>query len=610
MKKVLAVLLATVLLLTAMPLGAVFASSGPLSVDQLREKYPHGAYWNHRGTVNKPGDYTWEPCLHHNSCGFSGSCGCNSYNGVAIQCMGFAYQLASLAYDCDPRGEWTANYSTAALNSLKAGDIVRYRNNTHSIFVIGVSGDTVTYADCNSDRHCQIKWDQTISKATLKSTFTYVKPAPYKLEFQPATPVLTIRFDANGGEIPGSVIGRRYTVTDPDGVNMRSGPGTGNPVLTALAKGTAFTVKTGETKESGGYTWGKTTVGNTTGWVVISDFVTQTGALREGSFYLEGSLVHKASDDTPLTQKMTLGKTVSGGLRNVTTLGIQREGYRFVGWSTQKTEFVNVYDQDDASLTPETIYPELEKGSATVTLYAVWECDHRYSLDCDTTCNVCGAIRLVFHQYVDDCDADCEVCGAEREAFHLWKQGTCTACGVTAPPPVIVSQPKTGYAPMGEKVSATVEATGDELTYVWYIKNEGQTKYYLSSVTGPSYVTKMSENSKNRRLICYVYDGYGNRVQAKTVLLRESVGLVTQPKSVSVEENQIARVTVEATGDDLTYVWYIKNAGRTKYSKSSVTTATYKTRMTEKSNGRRLICYVYDRYGNRVQTQTVMMKQK
>ncbi|MBR2789909.1 MAG: hypothetical protein IKD70_04755, partial [Eggerthellaceae bacterium] len=41
-----------------------------------------------------------------------------------------------------------------------------------------VSGDTVTYTDCNYDGTCVIRWGQTISKSTLRSSFSYIRSAP------------------------------------------------------------------------------------------------------------------------------------------------------------------------------------------------------------------------------------------------------------------------------------------------------------------------------------------------------------------------------------------------------------------------------------------------
>lgn len=159
---------------------AAVAAAQPLTLAQLQVKYPHGAYWNHTAGGNE--DYTWTPCDHHTgNCTYNGSCGCNTYNNRAIQCMGFAYQLAALAYGDDPYTARTTDKNVSALDSLKPGDIVRYRWNGHSIFVTAVEGDTVTFADANWDKHCGIRWNATVSKETLRASFTHVKPAPYAL---------------------------------------------------------------------------------------------------------------------------------------------------------------------------------------------------------------------------------------------------------------------------------------------------------------------------------------------------------------------------------------------------------------------------------------------
>ena len=98
--------------------------------------------------------------------------------------MGYAEKLGYDSTGFNPRvnaNGWSTSTSSSALNNLKAGDIVRYKNNGHSIFVTAVNGDTVTYTDCNSDGHCIIRWDQKISKATLRASFTHVRIAPRTL---------------------------------------------------------------------------------------------------------------------------------------------------------------------------------------------------------------------------------------------------------------------------------------------------------------------------------------------------------------------------------------------------------------------------------------------
>ena len=55
---------------------------------------------------------------------------------------------------------------------------------------------------------------------------------------------------------------------------------------------------------------------------------------------------------------------------------------------------------------------------------------------------------------------------------------------------------------------------------------------------------------------------------------------------------QTAKLTVKASGDGLTYTWYIKNEGAGKYTKSSVTKSTYSVTMSSKIKDRQVYCVV------------------
>ena len=175
----------------------------------------------------------------------------------------------------------------------------------------------------------------------------------------------------------------------------------------------------------------------------------------------------------------------------------------------------------------------------------------------------------------------------------------------------ITKEPATAaYAKKGAKVSVKLTASGDGLKYQWYIKNDGKTSYSKSSVTSSTYSVTMSSKVKGRRLYCVVTDKYGKKVQSKTFILRESVSIVTQPKTVTVAKNKTAKVTVKASGDGLKYTWYIKNDGAKKYSKSSITKSSYSVTMTSKVKNRLVYCVVTDKYGKTVKSTTVRLKMK
>ena len=135
---------------------------------------------------------------------------------------------------------------------------------------------------------------------------------------------------------------------------------------------------------------------------------------------------------------------------------------------------------------------------------------------------------------------------------HDYVDGVCSICqaelGVT-----IKTQPKTGYAKMGETVKVSVKAEGTGLKYQWYIKNANSKKYSKSSVTSATYSAKMTEKVKGRRVYCVITDESGNTVQSKTVLLREAVSIIKQPKTTYAQSGKTAKVSVEASGDGLKY---------------------------------------------------------
>ena len=171
----------------------------------------------------------------------------------------------------------------------------------------------------------------------------------------------------------------------------------------------------------------------------------------------------------------------------------------------------------------------------------------------------------------------------------------------------ILKEPADSYTRLGEKAAVKVTAEGDGLTYQWYIKDVKNETFRKSSVTKAQYSTTMSSAVKDRQLYCVLTDEYGNTVQTKTVTLRMAASITEQPKSVATPEGLVAKTKVKAAGDDLTYQWYIKNPGKSKFSKSSVISATYSCKMSEKTDGRQAYCVITDKYGISVQTETVTL---
>ena len=174
---------------------------GSITINSLRNTFPstkaRPIYWNHTGSENSPYSYTYNGCTHHGNCTYTGTCGCNSYSSC-IQCMGYAFFCGKLTTDKNPNileGKWQMSRDSSRVDSVKPGDIIRYRNDSHSIFVTAVSGNTVTFTDCNSNWNCNIRWDATVSKSTIKASFTKIYITPY------TAGVETLKINPNEGSV-------------------------------------------------------------------------------------------------------------------------------------------------------------------------------------------------------------------------------------------------------------------------------------------------------------------------------------------------------------------------------------------------------------------------
>lgn len=141
-------------------------------VNTEQQKFPGGAFWN---SQNNPDGYTYTLCQYHpgTSCGkvywgqnfLSGS---QFYLRSATgdqymhQCAGFARKLAQDFYGIPSAngGVWLKINLSEGNVSLRVGDQLRI-NDQHTIFITHISGNTVTFADCNGIGPCVIRWNGT-----------------------------------------------------------------------------------------------------------------------------------------------------------------------------------------------------------------------------------------------------------------------------------------------------------------------------------------------------------------------------------------------------------------------------------------------------------------
>lgn len=157
-KKSLCLILVVVFIFSAVPMGNVSAASDTMStLNSLVKRFPHGKYWNHVGKSNQPDGVTSTACATHSRCHWAANrCNCNSFDN-AIQCMGYAHKISYEITGVYPRNNYT-KVRTLKASDLRVGDIIRYRWDGHSICVTGVSGNKISFTDCNYIGKCQIRW--------------------------------------------------------------------------------------------------------------------------------------------------------------------------------------------------------------------------------------------------------------------------------------------------------------------------------------------------------------------------------------------------------------------------------------------------------------------
>ena len=178
----------------------------------------------------------------------------------------------------------------------------------------------------------------------------------------------------------------------------------------------------------------------------------------------------------------------------------------------------------------------------------------------------------------------------------------------------IVTQPENVVIEKGNIAYVEVEAKGKDLTYAWYYKNAGATKFsYTKSFKTGTYFVEMNKARDGRQVYCVITDAYGNSVQTETVSLHmgNPLEIVSQPQNVKVKNGGKAKVEVIATGDDLTYTWFFKNAGSKEFSYTAAFMGpTYSIVMSKARADRQVYCIITDAYGNSVQTETVTLSMK
>ncbi len=174
-------------------------------------------------------------------------------------------------------------------------------------------------------------------------------------------------------------------------------------------------------------------------------------------------------------------------------------------------------------------------------------------------------------------------------------------------PLAITQQPKNTIAEIGDEVSVTVAAEGQNVKYQWYIYELGESVPITATLDSPTYTYTLTEETNGRRIYCEITDKYGKSLTTNTVTVGTALKIVSQPINSTAELNEIVSTSVKAEGTGLKYQWYERNPGTSYWGRSTSKSATYSCQLTKFRDGREVYCEITDAFGNKAKTRTVTL---
>ncbi len=145
----------------------------------------------------------------------------------------------------------------------------------------------------------------------------------------------------------------------------------------------------------------------------------------------------------------------------------------------------------------------------------------------------------------------------------------------------IITQPQDASAQIGSLVSASVEATGEGLTYQWYEQAPGQTGFSESSSTSATYSFPMTESKDGSKVYCIIKDKHGNAVQSDTVTLGTTINTNQTQSATETTTTKITETTKAVETTQTTKTTTTKATETTKTTKATTTKNVETTKKTD-----------------------------
>ena len=160
------------------------------------------------------------------------------------------------------------------------------------------------------------------------------------------------------------------------------------------------------------------------------------------------------------------------------------------------------------------------------------------------------------------------------------------------------------YYYAGENI-AYGQKTPEAVMNAW-MNSEGHRNNILSET--PNYLGVGVTYNNNRFYWVQLFASSGN-LNGKVPADQETVTRITQhPANYTGREGDTATFTVKADGDGLTYQWQLSDDQGKTWRTSLTKSSTYTAKLSDKNDGRYLCCIVTDAYGNRLISNSAVMK--
>ena len=551
----------------------------------INSSYPEGAYW---------GDYS-----SYSSSGRMTASDGSMYRAVGRGCAGFAYLASDAAFD---GLDFTRKYSFS-YNDIHVGDILRIKNDTHSVVVLEKYDDHIVVVEGNFNQ--DVHWGRTFSKS-------YVLGADYLLTRYPS---FTKQPEAKSASIGDTVyfvvratnnISRfQWLVSTDDGANWSViNPDVNANASTATLRVTVDSFYANALVRCRVWYPNNTFILSNTARISVADNSASESSDEDASETSEGSAQSpslESSSSAPITITSQPSDVVAA---------IGSAGSFSVKATGNNLSYQWQYSSD---------------GGKSWTNLSVSTGYNKDTVYFTVSSNYLGR---PYRCVIKDSNGNTVITDSVKMS-------------VPTPDPLkIVTQPSNVVASIGTNASFSVKASGTGLSYQWqYSTNGGSSWTNLSVSTGYNKDTvyfTVSSNYLDRPYRCVIKDSSGNVLTTNWVYMSlpntsapepapvsepeqpapstpvsSDLVITSQPVDVNAPLGTSAYFSVKASGTGLAYQWqYSTNGGQT-WTNLSVSTGYNKDTVyfTVSSNfiGRPYRCVIKDSKGNTVISDSVKM---